>query len=115
MPAPSAHAPKTYYNRGVREDFRGEPTETPRRAYEELLASEVRYRTVIEQSPLSIHVFSPDGTSLLANASWNQLWNLKEDEKPEGHNVFDDEQLRATGLAPSHGSSPSTRPGGSRP
>ena len=71
-----------------------------RRAYEELLASEARYRTVIEQSPLSIHVFAPDGTSLLANASWDELWNLGEGEEPEGTNVFEDEQLRATGLLP---------------
>ena len=82
------------------EDFREKPAEGPRRTYEELLASEVRYRTVIEQSPLSIHVFSPDGTSLLANASWDELWNLEEGEEPEGHNIFDDEQLHAAGLIP---------------
>ena len=84
----------------MREDFREGPAEGPWRTYEELLASEVRYRTVIEQSPLSIHVFAPDGTSLLANASWDELWNLGEGEEPEGHNVFEDEQLRATGLIP---------------
>ena len=55
---------------------------------------------VIEQSPLSIHVFAPDGSSLLANASWNELWNLQEGEAPEGTSIFEDEQIRATGLLP---------------
>ena len=67
---------------------------------EELSAAERRYRTVIEQSPLSIHVFTPDGRSLLANASWNELWNLEEGEEPEGSSIFEDEQMRATGLMP---------------
>ncbi len=34
---------------------------------------EARYRTVIEQSPLSIHVFAYDGSSLLANSAWSEL------------------------------------------
>ncbi len=63
-----------------------------------MVASENRYRTVIEQCPLSIHVFAPDGASLLANASWHELWNLEEGE--EGANIFEDEHVRATGLVP---------------
>ena len=57
-------------------------------------------RTVIEQSPLSTHVFSPDGSSLLTNAAWKELWNLGEGEAPEETNVFEDHQLRAVGLIP---------------
>lgn len=45
---------------------------------EEPDASEKHLRTVIEQSPLSIHVFTPDGHSLLANGSWDKLWYLGE-------------------------------------
>ncbi|CAA9463417.1 MAG: diguanylate cyclase/phosphodiesterase (GGDEF & EAL domains) with PAS/PAC sensor(s) [uncultured Rubrobacteraceae bacterium] len=67
---------------------------------DELRDAERRYRTVIEQSPLSIHVFSPDGKSLLANSSWNELWNLGDGEEPEGSNIFEDEQIRAMGLLP---------------
>lgn len=67
---------------------------------EELRNAERRYRTVIEQSPLSIHVFAPDGNSLLANSSWNKLWNLQEGEEPEGTSIFEDEQIRAMGLLP---------------
>lgn len=71
-----------------------------KRTEEALHASEARFRTVIEQSPMSIHIFAPDGHSLRANASWNALWNLGEGEEPEGANIFEDEQLRATGLLP---------------
>ena len=62
--------------------------------------AERRYRTVIEQSPLSIHVFTPSGQTLLANSSWNELWNLEEGEEPEGTSIFDDKQMRTTGLLP---------------
>ena len=63
-------------------------------------ASENRFRAVVEQSPLSIHVFAPDGRSIRANDSWNQLWYLGEGEEPEGASVFEDEQLRVAGLLP---------------
>lgn len=66
----------------------------------DLRLSERRFRTVIEQSSLSIHVLSPEGHSLLANSSWNELWYLGEGEEPEGRSTFEDEQLRAPGLIP---------------
>ncbi|MDP8974570.1 MAG: EAL domain-containing protein [Actinomycetota bacterium] len=69
-----------------------------KRAEEALRVSERRFRTVIEQSPLAIHVFELDGRSLALNSSWNELWNLEEGEEPEDHNIFEDKQLRATGL-----------------
>ena len=69
-------------------------------AEEELAASERRFRTVIEQAPLSVHVFEPEGRSLRANLAWYELWNLGEEERPEGRNVYEDERLRATGLVP---------------
>lgn len=61
---------------------------------------EARLRVIVEQSPMAIHIVGPDGRSLLANHAWNELWCLGEDERPEGRNVFDDEQLRDTGLLP---------------
>ena len=69
-------------------------------AEEELAASERRFRTVIEQAPVSVHVFEPGGRSLRANPAWYEMWNLGEGERPEGRNVYEDEQLRATGLIP---------------
>ena len=71
-----------------------------KRAEAALGASESRFRAVVEQSPLSIHVFAPDGSSMRANDSWNHLWYLGEGEEPEGANVFEDEQLRVAGLLP---------------
>ena len=58
----------------------------------------VDYCTVIEQSHMPVHVFAPDGTTLMTNGAWNELWNFGEGETAEGTNVFEDDQLRATGL-----------------
>ena len=80
---------------GVVEDISG-----LKRAEAELGRSQARFRAVVEQSPLAIHVFAPDGRSIRANDSWNDLWYLGEGEEPEGANVFEDEQLRAAGLLP---------------
>ena len=71
-----------------------------KRAEAALGTSERRFRMVVEQSPLSIHVFAPDGRSIRANDSWNQLWYLGGGEEPEGANVFEDDQLRTAGLLP---------------
>ena len=71
-----------------------------RSAEEALAASERRFRAVVEQSPLAVHVFAPDGRSIKANGAWNTLWNIEEGEEPEGTSVFDDEQLHAAGLIP---------------
>ena len=69
-----------------------------KRAEEALRVSERRFSALFEQSPTSLHLFEPDGRSLAANSSWNELWNLGEGEEPEGHNIFEDKQLRAAGL-----------------
>ena len=69
-----------------------------KRAEEALRVSERRFRTVIEQSPLSINVFKPDGRSLVVNSTWKELWNLEEGQGPGDRDIFEDEQLRATGL-----------------
>ena len=65
---------------------------------EALYAWELRMRTVIEQSPLGIHIFAPDGTSLLANDAWDELWYLDAEEAAQPANVFEDELIRDAGL-----------------
>ena len=70
-----------------------------RRARYELRASERRFVAVIEQAPLSVHVFAPDGTSLRANRAWDELWYIEEDA-PEGGDIFEDPQLQDIGLVP---------------
>ena len=61
--------------------------------------SEARFRTAIERSPLGIHVFAPNGQPLLSNDAWKELWGRTGDESA-GDNVFRDEYVRVSGLAP---------------
>ena len=84
-----------------RGERRGEERQGERPSTEEVLAaSERRFRAVVEQSPLAVHVFAPDGRSIKANGAWNTLWDIEEGEEPEGTSVFEDEQLHAAGLIP---------------
>jgi PAS domain S-box-containing protein len=69
-----------------------------KRAQEALRESEERFRTLMEQSPLAIHVLAPDGTSLRYNEAWKELWDLE--ERSAAPNIFDDERVRAAGLVP---------------
>lgn len=61
--------------------------------------SERRYRTLIEQSPLPIQVFAPDGEAVAANAAWERLWGVSRSEL-EGYNILRDPQLRVKGVLP---------------
>ncbi|MGH9942798.1 MAG: CHASE domain-containing sensor histidine kinase, partial [Pyrinomonadaceae bacterium] len=64
-----------------------------------LRASENRFRTMIEQSPVAITLFAPDGTMLQANRAWEKLWGVTA-VQVAGYNVLRDRQLRAKGLIP---------------
>lgn len=66
---------------------------------DQLHLSEQRYRTLIEQSPLSIQVFSPDGTTILVNRAWEQLWGVTLQQIGR-YNILEDEQLVAKGIMP---------------
>jgi PAS domain S-box-containing protein len=70
-----------------------------RRAEEELKVSETRFRLMIEQSPLSIQIFSPDGRTLRVNRAWERLWGVTLDQIPE-YNVLQDPQLVEKGMMP---------------
>jgi PAS domain S-box-containing protein len=69
-----------------------------KRAEEALRESEERFRTLMEQSPLAIHVFAPDGRSLRYNEAWKELWDLE--ESSAAPNIFVEERVRAAGLVP---------------
>lgn len=43
-------------------------------------ASEMRWRLLFEQSPLSVQIFRPDGQTKRVNASWRKLFNLSEEQ-----------------------------------
>jgi PAS domain S-box-containing protein len=70
-----------------------------RRAEEELKVSETRFRLMIEQSPLSIQIFSPDGRTLRVNRAWERLWGVTLDQIPN-YNVLQDPQLVEKGIMP---------------
>lgn len=73
---------------------------TQRKQMEESIQlSELRYRTMIEQSPLSTQILSPDGFTLKVNNAWEKLWGAKL-EHLQGYNMLKDKQLVKLGIMP---------------
>jgi PAS domain S-box-containing protein len=68
------------------------------RSQEAVRSSEHRFRTLFEQSPLSIQIFAPDGRCVLANHAWEELWGASASELGD-YNVLQDPQLAASGMA----------------
>lgn len=64
-----------------------------------LRASDARFRTLVEQSPLSIQVLALDGRPLLVNSSWEKLWGTTL-AALGNYSVIDDRQLLENGVAP---------------
>src|ERR671913_1812486 len=70
-----------------------------RQAEVALRASETRFRLMVEQSPLSTQIFSPDGRTLRVNRAWEELWGVTLDQIPQ-YNVLQDRQLVEKGIMP---------------
>ena len=68
-----------------------------KRAETALRDSEMRYRTLMEQSPLAIQVVGPDGRTRSVNRAWADLWGISIDESGDIHPLAD-AQLQRTGL-----------------
>ncbi|AFY67551.1 multi-sensor hybrid histidine kinase [Geitlerinema sp. PCC 7407] len=68
-------------------------------AEQSLQASEHRFRTVIEQSPLGMQILSPSGETLQVNHAWEQLWGLKLSDLA-GYSLLQDPVLEGTGVLP---------------
>jgi signal transduction histidine kinase/ActR/RegA family two-component response regulator/sensor domain CHASE-containing protein len=82
----------------IAEDLR--ETLTQRKlAVEALRGSEGRFRTLVEQSPLSTQIFSPDGRTIQVNSAWEELWGVTLD-KITDYNILEDEQLVKKGIMP---------------
>ncbi len=64
-----------------------------------LRLSELRYRSFIEQSPLSVQVFTPDGATVSVNRSWCSLWGADMNHLRE-YNILKDRQLLERGMMP---------------
>ena len=61
--------------------------------------SERRFRSLVEQSPFSIQVLSPDGRTRQVNPAWEQLWGVKLADIPS-YNILEDQQLITKGVMP---------------
>ena len=68
------------------------------RSQEAVRSSEHRFRTLFEQSPLSIQIFAPDGRCVLANHAWEELWGASVVDARH-YNILNDPQLAASGMA----------------
>ncbi len=63
------------------------------------LLSDSLYKTLIDQSPLSTQIFSPDGKTLYVNPAWKKLWGSSL-EMLADYNILVDQQLIEKGLMP---------------
>jgi PAS domain S-box-containing protein len=60
---------------------------------------ENRFRAILEQSPFSIQILSPDGYTIQVNKAWEQLWGVTL-EQIKDYNMLEDEQLVKKGIMP---------------
>ena len=70
-----------------------------RRAEDALRMSEMRFRAIMEQSPLSTQILAPDGHTLRVNRAWEALWGVTFAQISD-YNILADPQLEARGIAP---------------
>lgn len=68
-------------------------------AQRRLLASERRFRSLVEQSPYSIQVLAPDGHTLQVNPAWERFWGMSASALKE-YNILTDPQLERLGITP---------------
>ncbi len=66
-------------------------------AEERLQDSENRFRAMMEQSPLSIQIFTPAGYTQDVNRAWEKMWGIKRQALAQ-YNVLHDKQLIAKGV-----------------
>ena len=73
------------------------------RVKKELIESEARFRNLMEQSPLDIVIFTPEGQITEVNTAWMQNWDVQADEADKvltKYNMRTDTQFKDQGLAP---------------
>ena len=77
--------------------------EALRSSQRSLAASEERFRQLVQQSPLSVEIFSPDGRIEEVNKAFSDLWGIPDEDLPEvlaNYNVLEDEEARKHGVMP---------------
>lgn len=73
--------------------------EERKKAEEAARLGESRFRTLIEQAPLSIQIYSREGNCLQANHAWEEMFATPASAL-EGYNVLSDVQLVQKGVMP---------------
>jgi PAS domain S-box-containing protein len=67
---------------------------------EELLRdSEEQFRTLAEQSPVSIQIMDPEGRTVKVNRAWEKLWGITSADL-DGYNILEDVQFEQLGVMP---------------
>ncbi len=74
-------------------------TALDRESTRRLRASERRFRSLVEQSPFSIQVLTPQGETIQVNRAWEQLWGLAPEDMV-GYSLLEDPQLTEKGAMP---------------
>lgn len=71
------------------------------RAETDLRESELRFRALFEQAPVSMQRFTPDGYSIRVNRAYERLFHLTDEQLAKAKfNLLRDPQIAATGLLP---------------
>ncbi len=68
-----------------------------------LMESEEKFRSFMEQSPISIQIMNPEGKIIQVNSSFMKLWGFSPDVLPEifeKYNILHDEQAIKLGVMP---------------
>jgi len=73
--------------------------ERRRIAVEQLRLSETRFRLLVEQSPLSMQVLSPDGKTVQVNKAWKHMWGM-ELEEVQDQPIFESKKKLIRELTP---------------
>src|SRR5688572_15936913 len=68
-------------------------------AVEQLRLSETRFRLLVEQSPLSMQVLSPDGKTVQVNKAWEVMWGMQLEEVRE-QPIFESKKKLIRDLTP---------------
>ena len=74
-----------------------------KKSQEALLKSEKKFRALVEQSPFSTIILTPDGSVELANEASAKLWSFTPEAMTEmynSYNILKDEQAAKVGLMP---------------
>ena len=74
-----------------------------KKAEQERRRSEERFRNLMEQSPLGIIIYTPDGRIAQVNSAWMRLWGVDElqtERLKAEYNILTDPQLKELGVMP---------------